>query len=66
MTDDKLTQEQTDEKQINDAFQELLDRYLESKHRKKVEIITKAFNFGKHIKVSDVVRVNPIYCILLP
>ena len=46
MTDDKLTQEQTDEKQINDAFQELLDRYLESKHRKKVEIITKAFNFA--------------------
>jgi guanosine-3',5'-bis(diphosphate) 3'-pyrophosphohydrolase len=47
MTDEKLTQEQTDEKQINDAFQELLDRYLESKHRKKVEIITKAFNFAK-------------------
>ena len=47
MTDEKLTQEQSDEKQINDAFQELLDRYLESKHRKKVEIITKAFNFAK-------------------
>ena len=45
--DEKLTQEQADEKQINDAFQELLDRYLESKHRKKVEIITKAFNFAK-------------------
>ena len=47
MRDEKLTQEQADEKQINDAFQELLDRYLESKHRKKVEIITKAFNFAK-------------------
>ena len=47
MTDEKLTQEQTDEKQINAAFQELLDRYLESRHRKKVEIITKAFNFAK-------------------
>ena len=47
MTDENLTQEQADEKQINDAFQELLDRYLESKHRKKVEIITKAFNFAK-------------------
>ena len=47
MTDEKLTQEQADEKQINDTFQELLDRYLESKHRKKVEIITKAFNFAK-------------------
>ena len=45
--DDKLTQEQADEKQINEAFQELLDRYLDSKHRKKVEIITKAFNFAK-------------------
>lgn len=47
MTDEKLTQEQADEKIVNDAFQELLDRYLASKHRKKVEIITKAFNFAK-------------------
>ena len=47
MTDEKLTQEQADENQINYAFQLLLDRYLESKHRKKVEIITKAFNFAK-------------------
>ena len=47
MEDEKLTQEQIDEKMINDAFQELLDRYLESKHRKKVEIITKAFHFAK-------------------
>ena len=47
MTDEKLTQEQADEKIINEAFQELLDRYLASRHRKKVEIITKAFNFAK-------------------
>ena len=47
MTDEKLTQEQADEKLIDDAFQELLDRYLESRHRKKVEIITKAFNFAR-------------------
>ena len=47
MTDEKMTQEQADDKQITDAFQELLDRYLESKHRKKVEIITKAFNFAR-------------------
>ena len=52
MTDEKLTQEQADEKLINDAFQELLDRYLESKHRKKVEIITKAFNFADAVPVS--------------
>ncbi len=36
-----------EEKIINDAFQKLLDTYLASKHRKKVEIITKAFNFAK-------------------
>ena len=47
MTDEKQVQEQADEKQINEAFQELLSRYLESKHRKKVEIITKAFNFAR-------------------
>ncbi len=41
------TCEQEDEKMINDAFQKLLDSYLASKHRKKVEIITKAFNFAK-------------------
>lgn len=35
MTDEKLTQEQADGKLIDDAFQELLDRYLESRHRKK-------------------------------
>ena len=32
---------------INEAFQELLDIYLASQHRKKVEIITKAFNFAR-------------------
>ena len=47
MTEEKLTQEQTDEKMIDEAFQELLDQYLKSKHRKKVEIITKAFNFAR-------------------
>ncbi|MDD6890631.1 MAG: RelA/SpoT family protein [Bacteroidales bacterium] len=48
MTDEeKLTQEQTDERLINEAFQELLDRYLASRHRRKVELITKAFNFAR-------------------
>ncbi len=47
MTEEKLTQEQTDEKMIDEAFQELLDQYLKSKHRKKIEIITKAFNFAR-------------------
>ncbi len=32
---------------INDAFREVLDGYLASNHRKKVEIIERAFNFAK-------------------
>ena len=36
-----------EESLINEAFQELLDIYLASQHRKKVEIITKAFNFAR-------------------
>ena len=36
----------SDEKMINQAFHELLNDYLNTKHRKKVEIITKAFNFA--------------------
>lgn len=47
MTDEKHNQEQADEDMINQGFQELLASYLASKHRKKVEIITKAFNFAK-------------------
>ena len=45
---DEITQKQIeDEKMINDAFQHLVDTYLASCHRKKVDIITKAFNFAK-------------------
>ena len=39
--------EAADDKLINDAFQHLLDNYLASRHRKKVDIITKAFNFAR-------------------
>ena len=39
--------EAADDKLINDAFQRLLDNYLSSRHRKKVDIITKAFNFAR-------------------
>lgn len=35
-----------DEKMINDEFQALLNDYLSSNHRRKVEIITKAFNMA--------------------
>lgn len=37
-----------EDKMVNDEFQSLIDAYLASKHRKKVDIITKAFNFAKH------------------
>ena len=47
MTDEKLRLELSDEEMINQGFQQLLDSYLASKHRKKIEIITKAFNFAK-------------------
>ena len=36
-----------EEAAINAAFQEILDIYLSSQHRKKVELITKAFNFAR-------------------
>ena len=47
MIDEKHRQEQEDEEMINQGFQHLLESYLTSKHRRKVEIITKAFNFAK-------------------
>ena len=40
-------QEQKDEKLIQAAFQHLIDTYLATNHRRKVEVITKAFNFAK-------------------
>ena len=44
---DNITpKEIADEEMINQAFQELLNDYLHTKHRKRVEIITKAFNFA--------------------
>ena len=42
----KFTPEE-EERMINKAFQEMLDGYLASNHRKKVEIIERAFKFAK-------------------
>lgn len=42
----KLTPEEED-RMINKAFQELLNGYMSSNHRKKVEIIERAFKFAK-------------------
>lgn len=39
--------EAKDEELINEAFQRLLATYSSSRHRKKIDIITKAFNFAK-------------------
>lgn len=40
-------EESAEEKMVDEAFQLLLDTYLASPHRKKVDIITKAFNFSR-------------------
>ena len=47
MDDDQLRREAADNQLINDAFQHLLNDYLNSRHRKKVDLITKAFNFAR-------------------
>ena len=47
MDEEQRIREDADEQLINGAFQHLLDCYLASRHRKKVDIITKAFNFAR-------------------
>ena len=37
----------SDDEMVNRAFQHLIDTYLASPHRKKTELITKAFNFAR-------------------
>ena len=47
--EDKLSlqeKEKAEEEMIEQAFRELLDDYLATRHRKRIEIITKAFNFA--------------------
>ncbi|MBR4842448.1 MAG: bifunctional (p)ppGpp synthetase/guanosine-3',5'-bis(diphosphate) 3'-pyrophosphohydrolase [Bacteroidaceae bacterium] len=46
MSDDSLFSPD-EEKQIDEAFRHLIDSYLQTKHRKKVEIITNAFMFAR-------------------
>ena len=47
MDEEQIKQEAADDQLINDAFQKLLDSYIASRHRKKVDLITKAFNFAR-------------------
>ncbi|MCD8297422.1 MAG: RelA/SpoT family protein [Prevotella sp.] len=43
----KTEMEEANHKMVDDAFQHLLDCYLSTRHRKKVDLITKAFNFAR-------------------
>ncbi len=45
--EDQSPKKSEDERMIDEAFQELLDGYLRSNHRKKVEIIKRAFAFAR-------------------
>ena len=45
--EEKMTQEERDDKLINDAFQKLITDYQATRHRKKIDLITKAFNFAR-------------------
>ena len=45
---ENLTKEQQDEKMVAEAFEQLLECYINSPHRRKVDIIKKAFNFAYH------------------
>ena len=47
MDEDERKQQQADDELIEGAFQQLLNSYLSTRHRKKVDLITKAFNFAR-------------------
>ncbi|MBR1415731.1 MAG: bifunctional (p)ppGpp synthetase/guanosine-3',5'-bis(diphosphate) 3'-pyrophosphohydrolase [Prevotella sp.] len=48
MTDDDMRlREEADDKMISEAYDRLIGDYLKSRHRKKVDLITKAFNFAR-------------------
>ena len=47
MDEEEKRREQMDDELIGGAFQKLLDSYLTTRHRKKVDLITKAFNFAR-------------------
>ncbi|MBQ9667794.1 MAG: bifunctional (p)ppGpp synthetase/guanosine-3',5'-bis(diphosphate) 3'-pyrophosphohydrolase [Prevotella sp.] len=48
MTEDEMMKrEAADDKMISEAYERLIGDYLKSRHRKKVDLITKAFNFAR-------------------
>lgn len=57
--------EQADNKMIMDAFNHLLDTYLHSSHRRKVDIITKrSTSRARHTKACAGSRASHTSCIL--
>jgi len=44
---DIAERQREDDKMVDEAFHRLLDTYMSSQHRKKKELITKAFNFAR-------------------
>ena len=42
-----IEEETAEDKLVDEAFQKLVASYLQSRHRKKVDIITKAFHFAR-------------------
>ena len=46
-TKQDIEQLSAEDKMVNDAFQAIVDIYIKSPHRKKIDLITKAFNFAK-------------------
>ena len=47
MDEEERKREQADDELINGAFETLLKSYLSTRHRKKVDLITKAYNFAR-------------------
>ena len=45
---DEESKKTQDEEMVDEAFRQLLDCYINSPHRRKVDIITKAYNFACH------------------
>ena len=59
-TEEQQLREKSDEEMIGGAFQHLIDTYAASRHRQKIDIITKAFN--RLIRVCADSRENLISC----
>jgi GTP pyrophosphokinase len=45
--EEMMRREEADDQMINEAYDRLINDYLNSRHRKKVDLIAKAFNFAR-------------------